>query len=362
MFSKAIYMILKKEIRFALKMYFRKYTVRGQDKISLKTPVIFATNHQNAFLDALLVTCATQVNPFFLARADIFQAKWATSLLNIIRIMPIYRFRDGLGNVKKNVAIIDKCADLLSKKESLVIFPEGDQSFKFTIRPLQKGIARIAFRAESSNDFNLGLTIVPTGIQYEDHFASGKNVLVSFGDPISVNKFRNQFERDNIKALDLLRSEIREQMIKLVVDIRPEEEYDFIFNTWQANRKMNAQPVEQLKLDQEMISRIKSDPGEFSISADKEERSSISVRILMYPVFFFSFLNFIVPHLVVKFVLKKENTHFFGSLRFTLWFVLAPIVLIAQSLLIYMLLGSYMITFSYVIISVIFGILTVRNN
>ena len=78
------------------------------DNVPKKGPVIFAVNHQNSFLDALLVTTTTPRNPYYLARGDVFGISWISYLLNFINIMPIYRSRDGIKNIRKNEAIIDR--------------------------------------------------------------------------------------------------------------------------------------------------------------------------------------------------------------------------------------------------------------
>ncbi|QLH32344.1 MAG: 1-acyl-sn-glycerol-3-phosphate acyltransferase [Cyclobacteriaceae bacterium] len=85
-------------------------------------PVIFVANHQNAFLDAVLIICSSHRNPWALARANVFK-KWANTLLTLIQMMPVYRFRDGFDTLRKNEVIMDQCASLL-KKEMPFLFLE----------------------------------------------------------------------------------------------------------------------------------------------------------------------------------------------------------------------------------------------
>ena len=67
-----LYHLLKSYVGTTLHFYFKRYQTFGHENIP-DGPVIFAANHQNAFMDALVVTCATRRNPFYLARASIFK-------------------------------------------------------------------------------------------------------------------------------------------------------------------------------------------------------------------------------------------------------------------------------------------------
>jgi 1-acyl-sn-glycerol-3-phosphate acyltransferase len=71
----AFYFLLKQYCRLALYFFYRKWQVQGKENIPLG-PVIFVANHQNAFLDAVLVSCSTQRNPWFLTRASVFGKSW----------------------------------------------------------------------------------------------------------------------------------------------------------------------------------------------------------------------------------------------------------------------------------------------
>jgi 1-acyl-sn-glycerol-3-phosphate acyltransferase len=56
----------------AAHMYFRKWQINNVSAVPATGPVIFVPNHQNAFIDAVLVICSTPRNPWSIARADVF--------------------------------------------------------------------------------------------------------------------------------------------------------------------------------------------------------------------------------------------------------------------------------------------------
>ncbi len=75
--------------------YYGKVEVYGKENIPGKAPVIFAPNHQNALMDALIVLFKAPHDVVFLARADIFRKKFLAFLLNSLKILPVFRQRNG---------------------------------------------------------------------------------------------------------------------------------------------------------------------------------------------------------------------------------------------------------------------------
>src|SRR5665811_1721793 len=81
------------------RIYYKRITVVGYEKIPVKTPVIFAPNHQNALMDAFAVMFPARKHVVFMARADIFKKPAIAKILNMLQILPIYRIRDGYGEL-----------------------------------------------------------------------------------------------------------------------------------------------------------------------------------------------------------------------------------------------------------------------
>jgi len=86
------YTLVKLPIKAALRLNFRKLVFIGRkENVSREKPVIFAPNHRNALLDALLLVYASyhKKQIVFLARADIFKQQFIAWLLRGMRIMPV---------------------------------------------------------------------------------------------------------------------------------------------------------------------------------------------------------------------------------------------------------------------------------
>lgn len=121
--------LVKIPIKSALRLNFRKMVFMGRkENVSKKKPIIFASNHRNALLDALLLVYAgyhfKQV--VFLARADIFKQKFVAWILRGMRIIPVFRIRDGKDNLEKNKDIFNSAARILKKTIQLHCFLRQD--------------------------------------------------------------------------------------------------------------------------------------------------------------------------------------------------------------------------------------------
>ena len=99
-------------VAFVMKLSYSKIVHVGKENIPTDGAIIFAPNHTNTLMDAL-VALNIDLNPkVFVARADIFRNRKLAKVLTFLKIMPIMRQRDGFNAVKKNQEIIDKSVDV----------------------------------------------------------------------------------------------------------------------------------------------------------------------------------------------------------------------------------------------------------
>jgi 1-acyl-sn-glycerol-3-phosphate acyltransferase len=200
-------------------------SVIGKENIPKDKPVIFAINHQNTLMDALVVIGTVKGQTVFMARADIFQSGFVATLLRFIKILPIFRIRDGIKNLQNNDAVFEEAVGVLEGKSRLAILPEGSHLGQRRLRILKKGIARIAFQAEERNNFELDVCIVPIGLDYTDYINFGAKVLVNIGKPFYVKEFREQYEANNQKGMNAFLKKTREIMLSQMLHIDDSEDY-----------------------------------------------------------------------------------------------------------------------------------------
>ena len=208
-------------------LYFRKVESVNNSNLPRKMPVILAPNHQNALMDALAFCYDTELQPVFLARADIFKKKAAIAFLTDINIMPIFRIRDGISNVRKNDEIFEKSLRVIHNKlNPLCIFPEGNHGDKRRIRPLVKGIFRIAFMAQETYGETPAVKIVPVGIDYSHYQKFRSTLFLNYGKPIEISEFYPLWKANPVDAINRLRDRLSEELKKLVIHIETVEYYD----------------------------------------------------------------------------------------------------------------------------------------
>jgi len=221
------YSLLKPYVDFITKIYFRT-TVNNFDKVPTDEIIIYAPNHQNALMDALAVLATVNTEPVFLARADIFKKRTIEKILTFLKILPIYRIRDGKESLKNNDAIFQKTIDVLKNKNGLVILPEGSHAGIRKLRPLKKGIFRIAFEAEEANNFKLNIKIIPVGLDWSHYSKFRSRLFVNYGEPISVSDYYEEYKKNAPRALTLLRERLEKELKRYMIHIENDEFYDMI--------------------------------------------------------------------------------------------------------------------------------------
>lgn len=212
--------LLRIKVKIALHLYFSKIIVQGKEHIPKGKAVLIVSNHQNALIDPILIATHTRLNPFFLTRASVFKKSIIAKMLDFIRMIPIYRVRDGIDNMEKNKETFDKSTQVLLNKGSLVIFGEGNHSIHRNLRPLKKGFARIAYQA-LEKDGDLDLVILPVGINYSNHQRTGSKVSIIFGQTIDPKIHFPRFD-------SLIKS--TEEALKPLVSQIPEENYEQVLD------------------------------------------------------------------------------------------------------------------------------------
>jgi 1-acyl-sn-glycerol-3-phosphate acyltransferase len=209
-------------------IFYRKVIVLGRENINPDEHLIFAINHQNALMDALAVLFTHKGQPVFLARADIFKKKSIAAILYFLKILPVYRIRDGFSSLKGNDEIFQKTIDVLKNKNGLIILPEGSHEGFRRLRQLKKGICRIAFQADEATGFNLKIKIIPVGLEFSNYTRFRQVLTVVYGKPIEVSEYFETYKENHEKALNDLRSRLSDELKGIMVHIESEKDYEAI--------------------------------------------------------------------------------------------------------------------------------------
>ena len=225
------YTFWKNVVRFSFKNYYRKVEVRNVEKIPHRQPVIFVLNHQNALMDALAILTTNRYQPVFLARSDIFKGRIVIAILTFLKILPIYRLRDGAEQLKKNEEIFNETLCVLNNKiNPLGLMPEGNHGDKRRLRPLMKGVFRIAFQAQEEYGNNPGVKIQPVGLDFEHYQKFGKSLFVNYGEPVEVADFYDAYIENPGQAMNDFREFLAGKMKTVMIHIETREYYNLYQN------------------------------------------------------------------------------------------------------------------------------------
>lgn len=370
------YEVIRTYVRFAFWLTHKSVVVTGHQQISKGKPVIFAANHQNALMDPLAVACTNSFQTVWLARADIFKSKSAQSFLKYIKLLPIYRIRDGKDNLSNNEQIFEQVTHVLENNQTIGLFPEAAHSGKRQMLPHKKAIPRIALEAEAKNNFNLKLQIVPVGIFYNHYWKFNRTLIVQYGKPIGVDRYREEYEENPQKAMLSLRDEIHDRIAPLTLQINSKTHYQEYENIRQlagesysrAHFFSKNKVLQLFYAEQELIAKLekleKNQSVVFAKVIDESNLYFLTIKglrltdeqvvnagnakwsvlaawliaaVFSFPLFAFGFLFNAVPFVVPRMMIRPrvKDTAFLSTFNFVAGLVVFPMFFLIEALLVF---------------------------
>ena len=233
-----LYNFLSPLVQFGTRCHYNRFDVHGMENLPTDGAYIIAPCHQQALMEPLAVLCFSPKPPVFLARADIFAKPMIRAILTFLKILPVYRIRDGQENLSKNNDIFDHSRDVLLDGYPLCLMAEGRHNDRHHLLNFGKGMFRIAGETQQK----LGdhpLFIVPTGIDFDEYERPYSNLVVNIGKPIPVQPFMKTYCSNEPVALNQMRDSLKKALLSQMHDIRDEEHYDEIMTLCNvANKEM----------------------------------------------------------------------------------------------------------------------------
>lgn len=391
------YLFLKNFVAFWHNhVFYRRIVILNQERVPKNAHLIFTGNHQNALMDALVFLFGVKGRLVFMARSDIFNNPFVGTLLYFLRMLPIFRIKDGFSALKKNDKIFLKTIDVIKKKIGLVIMAEGNHGAERRLRPLKKGFARIAFQTEEANDFKLDMQVVPIGIDYSSYDNFRSELLVNFGHPIPVSDYYETYKEAPAIAINKIKEQLTNSLTPLMVQIKSEKHY-VLYNELreiykhEMAQKMgfpSARQPYKLQTDQELIRLLehfeKDHPEEMDAFQDiivryhdsiqKEDLSYAITRkiplsgfhlfgefllfVVTSPVFILGWvLNYIPFGLSIFIGLKMKDPQFKSSVKFVISMLFWPLFYFLETLLVWLLFKDRTITLGFFVTMPLLGIM-----
>lgn len=224
-----LYRILRPVARIVIGIFFRKIHIAHRERIPAEGPILIASNHPNSFAEPCITACYQRRELHFLVRGDVFKKPALAWLLKYTNQIPIYRFKDGYSDLRRNDDTFERCYEHLRSGRAIMIFSEGGSVFEKRLRPLKKGTARMAFGALEKYGGELDLKIVPLGVNYTHGDRMRSEVMASFGEPIDVRPFYEEYKMQPQLAVArltaLVEARLRPEVVDLPTDF-PDRMYD----------------------------------------------------------------------------------------------------------------------------------------
>jgi glycerol-3-phosphate O-acyltransferase/dihydroxyacetone phosphate acyltransferase len=190
-----LYRALRAAAAVALRWYYGDIVVQGEERIPSHGPLVIASNHPNALVDALLVSTTLRRRVRLTAKATLFEHPLLAPVLRAVGVVPLRRAKDelaarrtGAPSVARNAESFQQVTEALVQGGAVLVFPEGISHDEPALAPLKTGAARMALTASEAGA--VGLHLLPLGLIFERKEEPRSRVLVRVGDPIDVGAWR----------------------------------------------------------------------------------------------------------------------------------------------------------------------------
>jgi glycerol-3-phosphate O-acyltransferase / dihydroxyacetone phosphate acyltransferase len=357
---------------FTFRVFFRRIFYSNLKKVPLEMPLLFAGNHQNSFMDGVLVGSYLPQPLHFLMRADMFKNAVARFCLHQLNVSPVYRFEEGLENVHKNLETFKAIYSILKKNGNYVVFSEGICVQQKRLQKLRKGTARMAFGA--AEEFGLDVHIVPVGINYTYPAKFRKEVMINFHEPFSIRELQELYKVSPARALLVFNQKVEAGLLEQVIIVEnPENDWlaeqllvmgrnDQIlpFFKWKFDsddrRMMEKEIADKInyidKTSKPLLTSLVNNVKTYSdlIAKNKLRDENIARKldwgfvrylsvILGFPIFLAGYISNFIPYLVPRLICNNliKDSRFYSSVYIgigtVLYLIYLPVILIIAGIL-----------------------------
>lgn len=189
-----IYKLFRLWANIAIRVFYGKIEFSGLENIPEGVPVLIASNHPNGFLEPIIMACLFPRPLHFMVRGDVFRKKWLKPILVSTNQIPIFRFKDGFSELRKNDSNLQEAYSALDKGAAIILFIEGGTINIKKLRPFQKGLARMASSYLERDGARQDLHILPVAINFVSPFVLRSRVILNVEQPFKAKDYFNDHE------------------------------------------------------------------------------------------------------------------------------------------------------------------------
>lgn len=208
-----------------LRLYYPGMETEGVHHANHPGPTLLCSNHPNTLADPLMAGIHLDHQTYFLANAGL----WLNPVMAFIIdpfCVPVARPEDKKAGATKGNKdeVFDRTFQALEEGKIMFIAPEAYSLLERKLRRVKSGAARMALEVEARNDWQLGVTLQPVGVNYERPMSCFSRAFVRYGEPIPVAEWRERYLADSMGAVKGLTNLLAERMRSLIIQTENKDE------------------------------------------------------------------------------------------------------------------------------------------
>lgn len=215
-----IWYFLSQPLAFVFFFFFKSIRAVNKAVLLKPGPALLILNHPSAYTDPIAFTYVFfPLRTRYLAGGVYFRNRLASFFLNQLGIVPIYRLQDaGKSGLKNNDETHARVVEALKKGQKVMVFAEGVSVQERRLKPIKKGMARLAFIAQEA----LGetpLRVIPVGVNYSDPSRFRSTLVYRVGEPIAVTPLMSAYREHPAKAQSDMIQQVYKSMLPLIIHV-----------------------------------------------------------------------------------------------------------------------------------------------
>jgi glycerol-3-phosphate dehydrogenase (NAD(P)+) len=178
-----VYWIVRGVLQPLMLVYFRLSRI-GREHVPREGGVLLAPNHRS-FLDPFVIGICVGRPVYFVAKRELFRARWQGWLLNCLGAFPVKRG-------ESDEEAMETARLLLERGEMVLIFPEGTRIRRGSLGKPKRGVGRLALQT--------GVPVVPIAVTGSERARRGwrirpVKVKIRLGRPLTFPRVEQPSKR-----------------------------------------------------------------------------------------------------------------------------------------------------------------------
>lgn len=193
------YIIARKLFSATLSGFYSDVSATGLNTLPSNQPVLFISNHCNAFIDPLLLASQLDRKVTFTAKNTLAKNPLLKLIIKSFSVELFSRRMDRSDNASGrtfNEEALQRLQNKLLNRGAVYIFPEGQSHNDIALRDFKTGAAKLALsyaQSGTSLDKSNDLLIVPLGLSYSDKSTFRSTANIQIGEPLSLRTWLRKY-------------------------------------------------------------------------------------------------------------------------------------------------------------------------